>query len=214
MGGLPWVLAGLVTAGIIHILCVFGVPWLAAQDAWTRLSASARPNALFIADRESGKELPFTPSDVIAAYCVYDLSNNNLVVSSPLLEPSWSLALSTRSGENFYVVTGADAKQPEAQLLIVRQDRLSEEASTGKTEEGQDQNIVVSPDNTGIVAIRAPLRGESFRARTVEELRRAKCEAQMSFEPVTAAVSEPPAAEAPVPKVERTRRPYPPRRRP
>ena len=105
--------------------------------------------------------LPFTPPDVLTAYCLFDLSGNNVIVKSPLPEGPWSLTVSTRSGENFYVVTGADAKKPEVRLLIIPQDRLPEEASTEKTEQGYDQNIIVSPSQTGIVAIRAPLRGES-----------------------------------------------------
>ena len=71
-------------------------------------------------------------------------------------------------------MTGADAKRPQARLLIIPHDRLPEEASTEKTEEGGEQSIIVSPSHSGIVAIRAPLRGESFRAQAMEELRKAR----------------------------------------
>jgi uncharacterized membrane protein len=201
MGSLPWALGGVVMGGILHILCVLSIPQLAKQDAWTRLSSNAKPNTVFLADEKKGTELPFTPSDVLTAYCLFDLSDNNLVVKSPLLEPSWSLALSTRSGENFYVVTGADIKKPSTRLLIIRRDRLAAEASTEKTQEGDDQNIVVSPENSGIIAIRAPLRGESFRDRTLEELqKKVRCEVQKPYEPVVASITEPPPA-TPSPKV-------------
>jgi uncharacterized membrane protein len=187
MGNLPWVLGGLVAAGIIHILSVFSIPLLAERDAWARLSAVMTPNILTAGGGKNGPLLPFTPPDVVSAYCLFDLSANNVIVKSPLPEASWSLTLSARSGENFYVVTGADAKKPEVRLLILRQDRLPEEASTEKTEEGDDQNIIVSPSETGIVAIRAPLRGESFRAAVMDELKKARCEIQKAIEPVAAA---------------------------
>jgi uncharacterized membrane protein len=196
MGSLPWVFGGIVAGGILHILCVFSIPWLAERDAWARLSADMKSNTLIIADDKSGVKLPFTSPDVVNAYCLFDLSEHNVIVKSPLPEGPWSLAVSTRSGENFYVVTGADAKKPEVRLLIIRRDRLSEEASTEKTEEGDDQNIIVSPSQTGIIAIRAPLRGESFRAQALDELRKARCEIQKPFEPVVAAVAEPPPTEA------------------
>jgi uncharacterized membrane protein len=187
MGNLPWVLGGLVAAGIIHILSVFSIPLLAERDAWARLSSVMTPNVLMAGGGKNGSLLPFTPPDVVSAYCLFDLSTNNVIVKSPLPEAPWSLTLSARSGENFYVITGADAKRPEVRLLILRQDRLPEEASTEKTEEGDDQNIIVSPSETGIVAIRAPLRGESFRAAVLEELKKARCEIQKAIEPVAAA---------------------------
>lgn len=195
MGNIPWVFGAVVAGGILHILCVFSIPWLAERDAWARLSSSMKPNSLVIADEKSGIKLPFTSPDVVNAYCLFDLSEHNVIVKSPLPEGPWSLAVSTKSGENFYIVTGADAKRPEVRLLIIRRDRLSEEASTEKTDEGDDQNIIVSPSQTGIIAIRAPLRGESFRGQALEELRKARCEIQKPFEPVVASVAESPVAE-------------------
>ncbi|MFZ1108689.1 MAG: hypothetical protein WAN43_10150 [Rhodomicrobium sp.] len=194
MGNLPWIAGALVAGGILHILCVFGIPALAEHDAWSRLSASLKPNTLAIADGKTVAPLPYSSPDEITAYCLFDLSERNLLVRSPLPEGPWSLAISTRSGENFYVVTGADAKKSEARLLLIRRDRLSDEASTEKTEEGDDQNIVVSPSDAGVVAIRAPLRGESFRAQAMSELRKARCELQ-PMEPVVAS-AEPSAADA------------------
>ena len=136
--------------------------------------------------------LPFSSPDVITAYCLYDLSEQNVAIRSPLPEGPWSLSVSSRPGDNFYVVTGADAKKLEARVLLIRRDRLSEELATEKTAEGDDQNIVVSPSETGIVVIRAPLRGESFRAQTMIELQKARCNVQPS-EPVIASVGEPDA---------------------
>lgn len=185
MGGIPWVVGGVVAGGIIHILCVLGMPWIAERDAWSRLSAAIKPNTLVVADGKRVPLLPFTSPDVVVAYCLFDLVGQNIAVRSPLPEGPWSLSVSSRSGENFYVVTGADAKKAEARLLLIRRDRLSDEAATEKTAEGEDQNIVVSPSETGIVVIRAPLRGESFRAQTMTELQRARCEAQPT-EPVVA----------------------------
>jgi len=193
MGSLPWAVGGVVAAGIIHILCVFSIPLLAERDAWGRLSAVMKPNVLAVADGKNVPQLPFTSPDVVTAYCLFDISQNNVIVKSPLPEGPWSLTISARSGENFYVVTGADAKRPRVRLLIVPQTRLPEEESTEKTEEGDEQNIIVSPSQNGIIAIRAPLRGESFRPQTLEELRKARCEIQKRREPVVA-VAEPAAA--------------------
>jgi uncharacterized membrane protein len=129
---------------------------------------------------------------VISAYCLFDISERNVIVRSPLSDGPWSLAVSTPSGENFYLVTGADSKRSEARLLLIRRDRLAEETATEKTEEGDDQNIVIAPSDTGFIVIRAPIQGESFRAQALSDLKKARCDLQPS-EPVVAAVVEPPA---------------------
>jgi uncharacterized membrane protein len=205
MGNLPWILGGLVAGGIIHLLCVFGIPVLAEHDAWSRLSASLKPNTLVIADGKTLSPLPYATPDEITAYCLFDLSERNLVVQAPLPEAPWSLGIWTRSGENFYVVTGADAKKSEARLVLIRRDRLSDEASTEKTDDGDDQNIVVSPSDAGVVAIRARLRGESFRAQAMSELKKARCELQ-PMEPAVASV-EPSVAEDKASEPEQRSRP-------
>lgn len=195
MGSIPWIFAGLAAGGILHILCVFGIPWLAEKDAWARLSEHIPANVLAIADRANDTVLPFSSPDVLHAYCLFDLSQRNVVITSPLADGAWSLAVSTRAGENFYVITGADAKKPDIRLLIIPRNRLAQEASTEITEEGDEQNIVVSPTVTGIVAIRAPIRGESFRQQTLDQLRQAHCELQKSFQPIVASAPETPPAE-------------------
>jgi uncharacterized membrane protein len=186
MDKLPWILAGLVTAGIIHILAVFSIPEFASRDAWGRLSAVMKPNTLAIAGEGNTPRLPFASPDAVTAYCLFDISKDNVIVTSPLPEPAWSLSLSTRTGENFYLVAGADAKRPQVRVLIIPQSRLSGEESTEKTEEGGEQSIIVSPGLTGIVRIRAPLRGESFRAQTMELFRKARCDTQKRIEPLIA----------------------------
>jgi uncharacterized membrane protein len=207
MDKLPWAVAGVFAAGIIHILAVFAIPTLAGRDAWGRLSAAIPLNTLAVADGKTVPRLPFTALDAVVAYCPFDISKGNLIVKSPLPEPAWSLSLTTRSGENFYLVTGADAKKLRVRLLVLPHERLAEEAST---EEGGEQAIIVAPAKTGIVAIRAPLRGESYRAQAMEEMRKARCEAVPRIEPAVA-VFEPEAAATP--REEQKKQPRPQRRR-
>ena len=113
-----------------------------------------------------------------------------MIVTAPLPEAAWSIGVSTRGGENFYVVTGADAKKADTRILIIPRNRLAQEASTEKSDEGDDQNIIVSPTTTGIIAIRAPLRGESFREQAADFLKQARCEVQKPLEPLVASVTD------------------------
>lgn len=194
MGLYPWILGGVIAGGVIHILTVLGLPELAERDAWSRLSQVMKANTLVVADGKNGAALPFTSPDVITAYCLFDISEQNVIIRSPLREGPWSLALWTKSGENFYLVTGADIKKSEARLILIRRDRLADESATDKTDEGEDQSIVVAPSEKGIVAIRAPLQGESFRAQALNDLKKARCDVQ-PVEPLVASVAEPPPHE-------------------
>lgn len=44
----PWTLASLFCAGIIHVAAVFGVPYVASRDGWSRLAAMSDTNQLYM----------------------------------------------------------------------------------------------------------------------------------------------------------------------
>jgi uncharacterized membrane protein len=172
----PWLGASLFCAGVIHILAVFGVPYVASRDAWARLSAIAEVNSMYVMPvAASEAPLPFMEPDVAYAFCRYDLSKSNVSVTTKLGDATWNIAVSTRHGENFYFISGAEAKRRELRLLIVPRARLSEEVSTERSEEGEEQSIVIAPEMTGLVVLRAPIRGPSFAADTVNALQSAEC---------------------------------------
>lgn len=172
----PWLIATIFCAGIVHILAVFSVPYLATRDAWARVSSVSENNQLYLLPvANENPILPYMLPDVAYAICRYDLNNNNVLIHTALADSTWNIAISDRYGQNFYFISGAEAKRRELRLLLVPRDRLSEEASTEHSEEGDEQIIVVTPNTTGLAVIRAPLRGASFAGDTVNILQGAKC---------------------------------------
>ncbi len=162
----PWLLASIFCAGIIHILAVFGVPFLASRDAWARLSEISgenRINVLSVA--ASDMPLPFMAPDIAHAFCRYDLTNNNVLVKTSLGDGTWSIAVSGRHGENFYFISGAEAKRRELRLLLVPRSRLAEEVSTERSEEGDEQIIVITPGMQGLVVLQGADPGAELRRR-------------------------------------------------
>jgi uncharacterized membrane protein len=119
--------------------------------------------------------MPFMAPDIAYAFCRYDLTSSNVLVKTALGDATWSIAASTRHGENFYFITGAEAKRRELRLLIVPRSRLAEEVSTERSEEGEEQIIVIAPEMTGVIVLRAPVRGPSFAADTVNSLQSIDC---------------------------------------
>lgn len=174
---IPWVVAAFFCGGIIHILTVFGVPNLAANDAWSRLSEISSENQLYVLPVAADETpLPFMAPDIVYAFCRYDLSQNNVLVKTKLGDPNWSIAVSTRHGENFYFISGAEAKRQELRLLLVPRARLADEVSTERSEEGDEQIIVITPNMSGLVVLRAPVRGPSFIDDTINAMQVAECQ--------------------------------------
>lgn len=172
----PWLMAALFCAGVIHILTVFGVPYVATRDAWARLSNISEQNRMTVLPvAASETPLPFMAPDIAYAFCRFDLTKDNVLVETGLGDTTWSIAISTRHSENFYFITGAEAKRRELRLLLVPRVRLAQEVSTERSEEGEEQIIVIAPGMTGIVVLRAPIRGPSFAADTIGALQSAKC---------------------------------------
>jgi uncharacterized membrane protein len=177
----PWIAGALFGAGVIHLAAIFAAPYLARQDAWARLSKISAENQMYVLPAVEADQpeppLPQMSPDLGYAICRFDLRQNNLAVTAEFSEPAWTVSVSTRRGENFYLISGADAKRKVLRLLITPRDRLAEEASTEQTDEGDEQIIVISPDVEGVVMVRAPIRGPSYRQRTFEALQKASCEA-------------------------------------
>jgi uncharacterized membrane protein len=181
IGYWPWFAGALFGAGVIHIAAVLAMPQLAKRDAWARLAEISDENQMYVlpvADANlPAPPLPLMSPDLGYAFCRFNLKQNNVSVMAEFSEPSWTVSVSTRRGENFYLISGADARRKELRLLITPRDRLAEEASTEEDEEGEEQIIVISPSEEGVVMVRAPIRGPSYRRRTFDALGKITCEA-------------------------------------
>ena len=183
----PWLLAAVFCAGIIHIAAVFGVPYLSSRDGWSRLAAMSAENQIYVLPIAGGSPLPFMAPDIGYAFCRFNLSSKNVLLQTELGDASWSIAVSGRRGDNFYFISGAEAKRRELRMLLVPRSRLAEEASTERSEEGDEQIIVITPGMEGVAVIRAPVRGPSFANDTVNALQSARCQTVIEPDPNVAA---------------------------
>lgn len=191
-----WVAAGVCGAGVIHVATVFAIPLLTERDAWQRLGTVSSANQLYILPPGTPDDvLPSLAPDIVHAFCRFDLTDGNVALYLPIGAPNWMLSLSARRGENFYVTSGAELKRRDVRILVVPRARLAAEASSENTVEGDEQIIVIAPEMQGIVMIRAPIRGPSFVARTVDTLQGARCERYVEPPPELVAETPPPPEE-------------------
>ena len=172
----PWLVAAVFCGGIIHIVAVLALPYLAKRDAWARLSAISDTNQMYLLPvAQPNPPLPYMAPDVAYAFCRFDLTKNNVQLQTVFGDPSWNIAISGRHSDNFYFISGAEAKRRKWRLLLVSRARLAEEASTEQSEQGDEQIIVIAPNMTGVIMVQAPLRGPSFAADTLNALRQTSC---------------------------------------
>lgn len=172
----------LVFGAAIHICIILFMPYVAMGDAWGRLEETAKLNELAILPSAGDHPRPiaFMAPDVRYAACRYDLSNGPLQLRSPLPNELWSIALYTRHGENYYLISGRDVQSQAVNLLVVVDKTINNEkqddqnfAATGNA---VLREITVSaPSSTGIIIIRAPIPTPAVATEVSNQLKQAFC---------------------------------------
>jgi uncharacterized membrane protein len=163
--------------GIIHITATIAVPFVSSGPAFARLRETLPPNRMvFLPPPAPGNQpLPFLAPDALYAMCRYDVSVDSLMVTAAMPQAGWTLSLHTPQGDNFYVMPSQEMRRTEASLLVVpAAERLGEFVAVPRSV-GAQGTQVASPSWEGLVVIRAPLKGLSWRAETEAALRRATC---------------------------------------
>lgn len=169
--------AAVIVAGIIHILAVLGLPYLAENSAWSRLSSLGDANTMLVLPPASASQqtLPLMAPDIRYAFCRYDLSSGPVRLGTQILDDLWMIALYTPHGDNFYTISGGDLKRAKVAMVISTEPETLLQLEADASEDADNVVIVKAPEPTGIAMIRAPLRGPAYAARTELALKRASC---------------------------------------
>jgi uncharacterized membrane protein len=176
-GLLRAVLCGLVGAAIVHICATLATPHLLGPNAYQRLAEHLPVNAIVNLGQPTARSqvLPYQEADMLLAVCRYDAGKEPVQVRAILPGSGWTLALYSPQGDNFYIVPGQDQKAVEvnAMLLTGGDDTVLPPVADPISSAGL--TYVQLPASTGLMVIRAPLRGESYRAEAESVLARASC---------------------------------------
>jgi uncharacterized membrane protein len=171
------ILTALLTAGIVHIATTFAITALGTGSAYRTLRGVLPANELVVlpAQAPGAQALPFLLPDMLYAFCRFDLASGPIEISARLPEAGWSLALYTRTGDNFYATPGQKAAPVTSQFVLApASDRLIN-LTPGVRKNDVDLSQVTSPDTEGLLVIRAPLKGVAFEDAVKAELKQAKC---------------------------------------
>lgn len=177
-GGLGTTLiAGVVAAGIVHILATLATPELVRPHAFDRIAEHLPTNSLVVFGQPTpdSQLVPYQEPDTSFAICHYDVTNGP--VSAQLVLPSsgWTLALYSPAGENFYVLPGRDQRNTSINALLVPAGNEAALPPVIQRPRVAAPTYIQVPAPTGLLVIRGPVRGESYRAEVEAILSRASC---------------------------------------
>lgn len=166
----------------VHICIILFMPHVAQGDAWGRLSGTGKINELAILPDVSSPNRPLTfmAPDVRYAACRYDLSEGPLQLRAPLPNDLWSIALYSRYGENYYLISGRDVQSQAVNLLVVMDKTIDNEKQEGQNVSAGSANslheiTISAPMPTGIILIRAPVRSPAYKKEVASLLEKAFC---------------------------------------
>jgi len=119
--------------------------------------------------------VPYQEPDTSFAICYYDISNGPVLANLVLPSGGWTLALYSPAGDNFYVLPGRDQRSTAISALLVPAGNEAALPPVIQRPRGAAPTYIQVPEPTGLLVIRAPLRGESYRAEVEAVLARASC---------------------------------------
>jgi len=196
------VIAGVLLGGVVHLVSVLALPRIASQDAYSRLSAITKLNAvtaLPVAD-PGNTLMPYMDPAFATAICRYDLSGGPIKLAVPVSQAYTSVSFYTRSDVAYYAINDRSAGRKVIELNLMTE---AQHADLPEDEDitAADRLIIDSPTSTGLIVLKALAAEPGLMPLAQASLAAASCKVQTDA-PQAEAAPPPPAAKqtGPVPK--------------
>lgn len=159
-------LAGLLLAGIVHIVTVLRIPLLATRDAAAVYAAlGMNGHAELVTPPPPGLPAMLDADpDSVAAVCSYDLSAGPLRVVARTGSLPLGLTVHRRGGGVAYAITDRAAIRGVLEFVVMTQEQLDERLANDEEGETSRELRVVSPSPQGLVVARVVVRRAFDRA--------------------------------------------------
>jgi uncharacterized membrane protein len=173
-----WLLAVFVlVAGIVHIVVTF----LAVNDsrgsAYSRLARALPKNKMTIAGAITPQHqlLPFLAPDARYAFCPFETVDATMRVRAQLPDLGWTIGIYAPDGTNLYFAAASADRETTIDLSIVpSDDRFLGLPPSGATQQSIDAQQTIAAAK-GLIVVRAPDKGEPYRADEQAILAKASC---------------------------------------
>jgi uncharacterized membrane protein len=173
------ILAGLLLGGIVHLVSVLALPRIATNDAYSRLAATTKLNAvspLPLAD-PNNEPLPFMDPAFALAVCRYDLSGGSIKLTVPVSQAYTSVSFYTRNDVAYYAINDRSAGKK-----VIELDLMTEAQHNDLPEEedvtAADRLIIDSPTATGLIVMKALAPEPGLMPQAQASLAASSCKVQ------------------------------------
>ncbi len=178
LAALLWLLGVLAIAGITHIIAVFALPEIAANDTFARISELAKPGQLTLLPAAGANKqvMPFADPAMVQSVCPFDLSRGGLRLHADV-EGGRLLTFSfrTSAGQVFYSMTDLAAQQGKIDVVVLTAAQL-EIVEAGDDEDDPSQDLrLIAPEPRGFVIVSALAAYQSDRADAEERVKPVVC---------------------------------------
>jgi uncharacterized membrane protein len=175
---LPYGLAALAVAVVVHLTSLLLMPWLAPADAFQRLSEGAEANRIEILSpaRPLAMPVPFADPAVQVAVCRVDVSAAPTLIRIRTGESFVSLLLLAPGGKVLYSLTDKAAIRGSIDIRLATRQQLDLlEAGEAEGEPVRELRLVLS-GTTALLVLRAFTPWPSLFGRVEDVLASARCD--------------------------------------
>jgi uncharacterized membrane protein len=197
-------IAGVLLGGVVHLVSVLALPRIASQDAYSRLSAITKLNAvtaLPVAD-PGNMLMPYMDPAFATAICRYDLSGGPIKLAVPVSQAYTSVSFYTRSDVAYYAINDRSAGKKVIELNLMTE---AQHADLPEDEDitAADRLIIDSPTSTGLIVLKALAAEPGLMPLAQASLAAASCKVQTDSPQAEAAPPPPPPAKQGAPASKR-----------
>ena len=173
-------LAGIVIAVGIHIATILASPYLAEQDAFSKVQATLTADKAQIISAPGGENtwLPRPDPATAVATCAFDLRNGPMRVSARTGSLPLSFSFHKETGGVFFAVTDRASVRGELEIVAMTARQL-DEARAAEDENDPSRDVrIVAPEVQGFVIVRVVAPAPSFRPQAEDMAKAVSCTAE------------------------------------
>lgn len=181
---IPWAIATLFIAGIVHIVSVLLMPTVAPRDAYARLAAAARKAAdpaqgvvMLPAAAPGAETLPFEDPAFAEAVCVYDLSKGLLRVRATTESDEYlGVSFHASAGRIYHAMTDRSAIKGKIDIVVGDARQIGALEAEDEGDAPPQEVRLTAPTKRGFVLFRSLAKRATDHERARGRLATVKCE--------------------------------------
>ena len=151
---LPWFVACLFVAGIVHISSVLLMPGLAKKDGYALLGGTTS-GVTILPDGADKLSLPFQDPAAAIAACRFDLDSGPTRVKYSAGETLVTLSFHDRTGRIFYSTTDRAALRGRVDILLLDAQQLDALEASDPEDQAPQELRLIPPTRTGFILVRS-----------------------------------------------------------